>query len=128
MPVVSDFTIITSNDFVTRSRAETKQYSFNTGGRHNSPALVDLSLLGGSRSGDQNMSVRVLVNGRAVGTPIVNRWQSHGTIVHDRINLVVPVSVLTSSGNNLLRLEPRWEADNDYLFVGPVVCHFHQAA
>ncbi|MGB5759514.1 MAG: hypothetical protein WBM50_21550 [Acidimicrobiales bacterium] len=32
------------------------------------------------------------------------------------------------SGNNPLRIEPLWESSSDYMFVGPVVCRFHQSA
>ncbi len=125
MPILSDFTVVTKSDFLSRRSAETKSYVFNTGGRHNSRAVLDLALFGGFRTGDDNMSVRIRLNGTLLTSTIVRRWLSHSTIIHDRINVVVEPSILRS-GNNTLRLEPRWEGDTDYLFVGPVVCHFHQ--
>lgn len=126
MPVLSDFTVIRKSDFVTRSSTETRTYNFNTGGRHNSDALLDLALLGGFRSGDEAMRLRVRVNGQTIGTTFIRRWTSHSYIVHDRISMVIDPGVLRSSGNNQLRVEPSWEQANDYLFVGPLVCHFHQ--
>ncbi|GEM_PF-4758166 len=128
MPVVSDFTIIKEHDFVSRGSFETKSYTFNTGGRHNSNALLDVSLFGGFRNSDQNMTVRMRINNVLIGSNIIERWQSHSTIVHNRINLVIDPNILRSSGNNTLRIEPQWESSNDYLFVGPIVCHFHQSA
>mgnify|MGYP000459529611 CR=1 FL=1 len=128
MPVLSDFTIIDKNEFVTRSATPIYSRSFNTGGRHNSNALLDIAILGGFRSGDENMSVRVRVNGVNITTFTANRWTSHSTIVYDRISAVVDPSILRSSGNNTLELIPSWEANSDYMFLGPIVCHFHQAA
>ncbi len=127
MPVLSDFTVVTKNDFVTRSATPVYAKTFNTGGRHNSNAVLDVAVLGGFRSGDENMSVRVRVNGTPITTFIANRWVSHGTIVYDRISAVVGPNILRRSGNNTLELEPLWEGSNDYLFLGPVVCHFHQS-
>lgn len=126
MPVLSDFSVITKSDFVFRSSTETKSYGFNTGGRHNSNALLDLALLGGYKSGDENLSVRFRLNGTSLTTSIINRWQSHATIVHDRVSVVIDPGILRSSGVNTLRLEPIWEGSSDYLFVGPLICHFHQ--
>ena len=100
MPVLSDFTIIRENDFFSRSSFETKSYSFGTGGRHNSNALIDLSLFGGFKSGDANMTVRIRINNVLIGSTIIERWQSHSTIVHSRINLVIDPNILKSSGNN----------------------------
>ena len=127
MPVLSDFTVIEDNAFVTQSGTPVYSKSFNTGGRHNSNALLDIAVLGGARSGDENISVRVRVNGRPITTFTANRWTSHFTIVYDRILAVIVPSILRSSGNNTLELEPLWEGSGDYLFLGAVACHFHQA-
>lgn len=128
MPVLSDFTIIDKNEFVSRSSTPVYRRSFNTGGRHNSNALLDIAVLGGFRSGDENISVRVRVNGVNITSFIANRWTSHSTIVYDRVSAVIDPSILRSSGNNTLELIPTWESSNDYMFLGPIVCHFHQAA
>ncbi len=125
MPILSDFSVVTEADFISRSSTETKSYTFNTGGRHDTRAVIDLALLGGARTDDPSLRVRLRLNGTVLTTIMTNRWSDHSTIVHDRINVVVEPSILRS-GNNTLIVEPLWETPNDYLFVGPIVCHFHQ--
>lgn len=128
MPVLSDFTIIGANEFVSRSSTPVYTRSFHTGGRHNSNALLDIAILGGFRSGNAAIRVRVRVNGVNITTFTAHRWVNHRTIVYDRISAVINPHILKSSGNNTLELIPSWEASNDYMFLGPIVCHFHQAA
>ena len=91
MPVLSDFTVIEENEFVQQSSTPVYSKSFNTGGRHNTNALLDIAVLGGARSGDAGdaISVRVRVNGRPITTFAANRWTSHFTIVYDRILAVI---------------------------------------
>ena len=126
MALLSDFKVIEDNAFVQQGSTPVYSKTFNTALRHNSNALLDIAVLGGFRSGDQNMSVRVRVNGRAITTFMTNRWASHYTIVYDRILAVIDPNILRSSGNNTLELEPSWEGSNDYMFLGTVACHFHQ--
>jgi hypothetical protein len=125
MPVVSDFTTVTENEFLFNGGTLTK--TFGTGGRHNSDALLDVTALGGFRSDDTGMRIRVRINNSYNRTIMVNRWQTHSSIVQDRIAMKIPAGVL-NSGNNTLRIEPLYEASSDYAFLGVVTCHFHQAA
>jgi hypothetical protein len=125
MPILSDFTVVAENAFL--FNGSNLDASFFTGGRHNSNAVLDVAALGGFRSGDSGMRLRVRLNSQLLETITVHRWESHSTVVFDRINVVIPPSVLRSSGANTLRIEPAYEGTGDYAFIGPVVCHFHQS-
>jgi hypothetical protein len=124
MPVLSDFTIAANDAFLFNGR--NLDVSFNTGGRHNTGAVLDVAALGGYRNGDPGMRLRIRLNGRLLSTIMTNRWATHGVIVYDRVSVVIPPNVLRRSSNNDLRIEPVYESSSDYAFIGPVVCHFHQ--
>jgi hypothetical protein len=124
MPILSDFTVVNgSSRFLSGGPFVT---TFFTGGRHNSDAVLDIAALGGYRDGDAGMTMRVRINGSLVGTIMVHRWQTHDSIVLDRLNVVVPPSRLSPTVANELRIEPQYETTGDYAFLDAVVCHFHQ--
>jgi hypothetical protein len=132
--VAANFTVVTSQDFVMASTTPTKSYVFFTLGREASPAVIDLSLFGGFDGGLETMTVALDLNGSPLTTVIVHRWLSHQTIVLDRINTVVPGSRLHGAlvpfppdiVPNTLVIKPIWNSQSDYLFVGPIVCQFHE--
>ena len=124
MPVLSDFTVVNSNVRFQQNNALSLQ--FNTGGRHNSVALLDPAVLGGFRSGDATMNVRFRLNGSHLTTIGVRRWENHSLIEYARPNIVIPTGRLRSTGNNVLVIDPTYESSSDYLFIGTVVVHFHQ--
>lgn len=125
MPILSDFTVVTESAFL--FDGDELDTDFSTGGRHNSNAVLDVAALGGFRSGDAGMRLRIRVNAHLLETIMVHRWETHSSIVFDRVNVVIPPNILRSSGANTLRIEPLYEGSSDYTFIGPVVCHFHQS-
>jgi len=126
MPVVSDFSIVNATSVLVSGGAAFTR-AFDTSGRHNSVALLDVSLLGGYRAADSAMSYQILLNGVHLSTPMSRRWTDHSLIVLDRLAIQIPVSRLIS-GVNTLQVKPGYEAASDYCFVGTTVVHFHQEA
>ena len=155
MPILSDFTIIfdgsnepfrpnESRDELggrVTSDGRTIEFPFQTGGRHDSDAYIDLTLSPrDARPGDDfmNLAVQIAqVRSGLQGTrknlvltrkPSDDSGQRNGL---QRYLVVIQPGELSgrSEQDNMLILRPVWEpavSPSDSLLIGPIICHFHQ--
>ena len=132
MPVVSDYTTIVgdSNIQIGDNHNEsgwTKQFS--TGGRLSSQKAFISFMVKGMTQTENN--AQVFVNDTNVGKLFNNNNGKRNHWNTQTISLAG--SVLKSSGNNTLRVEPVINAENfggdfDDYFIRNVICHFKQNA
>ena len=125
MPTLSDYVV--ANERTRLHRRGPLELDFATPRRQSgSPALLDIEMLGGTLPGQRRMRVRLILNGAAISTPIVDRWDRQGRCSFTRRNVTIPPGTLRD-GENRLVLEPRFESAGDYMLLGTVAVHFRQA-
>lgn len=124
MAEVSDFDIASRQTFLTGGSLRS---TFFAGGRNlNKRVFIQISGLGGYRSGVAGISFRAIINGTSVGVFSFRRWTDHYLIVFDHIFLDFSSNILNSSGSNSLIIEPVTSNAHDYYWIGPVIIHFRQ--
>lgn len=125
MAEVSDFDIATAQRFLNGATPLTT--TFFSGGRNaNKVAVLQVSALGGARSGVAGLNIRVILNGQSLGQITVPRWTDHNFIIMHVVQIDFPSNRLLPTGPNVLRFEPVYASGSDYCWIGPAIVHFRQ--